>query len=153
MTPTAPHIHIENISLQPLEIGKPIQFLVYYKSDGGSSSIEYSYYIATTDHLTAPEHRDELETSLFTHALQLMDSRNGRFFVDVGPGEDLSETWNIENPAAADFLHTFNAGGPLYLTAVFRYVGHPELPEVEICRYWVLQSKTRSMKCHSHDTP
>jgi hypothetical protein len=45
-----------------------------------------------------------------------------------------------------------DAGGVVYFTGIFRYIGQPELPEAEFCYFWVQSDPNKAHECLNHNS-
>jgi len=152
-SPHPPHIVVQDCFFQNTTVGQDLQWQVFYRNDGGAGVVELVSDIEMSSRVPSPEHRAYIETFYFNMSQKKLDDLNGqKQTVDVAA--NTSYTANAHAPVpSTDWMPMAAAGGVVYLTGIFRYIGHPELPNAEFCYFWVQKTPDKSERCLLHNTP
>ncbi len=149
-TPKSPHLLVQNIGMLGMQIGQPLNVLLFLKNDGDAdASLQFSVTVTFVDHLpNTPETREDTEAFLFSQAVHKLDDPNiPKELLELSPGEVYSN--GIAGPIITPQLLQSNK--VLYVTGLFRYVGRPGLKPVEFCAFWAAEHSFRKEDCQSHN--
>jgi hypothetical protein len=153
--PRPPHVVVENATVQPFAVGDKIQVILYLENSGGPGALEWvSDGVVSSHEASDLSTRKGIETFYFERSRSKMaDSRYPKQYANIQADEPYSATALGDLPVTPELMKMFSGGGVLYLTGIFQYVGHPELPSVEFCFFWTQRSPGYTQKCTDHNSP
>jgi hypothetical protein len=152
-SPHPPHIAVQDCFFQNTTVGQDMQWLIFYHNDGGPGVVELVTDIEMSSREPTPATRAYVETFYFNMSQKKLDDLNfQKKLADVASDAYYTASSQAPTPGP-DWMRMAASGGVVYLTGIFRYIGHPELPNKEFCYFWVQRTPDKSERCLLHNTP
>ena len=84
-------------------------------------------------------------------AYNLDDPSKQKLYLDVNADDTYTALANTQI-SYSELNERMRDKDAILIVGKGKYVGHPELPPVELCFYWLKDQYTRAIKCEVHNT-
>lgn len=150
--PRPPHVIVQSTTFQNTTVDQDMQWATFFKNTGGRGVVEMVNDIEMSSRGPTPETRRFLETFYFDKALGKMNDTNSQKLILDLQGDSEYTAMSHGPSLGPDWTRMADAGGVVYFTGVFRYIGHLELPDAEFCYFWVQSDPNNAHECLNHNT-